>query len=112
MPIDLEAVVLVPRCDALLRYGSVAEIYQTKLPHDPKRVSRLPVGYDTGVSKVASGSAMVVPDASSDDPFVTLERAAAFAEAWGSRFVLIGAAGHINSASSLGPWGYRQEARR
>ena len=43
--------------------------------------------------------------ASSDDPFVTLERAAAFAEAWGSRFVLIGAAGHINSASSLGPLG-------
>ena len=41
---------------------------------------------------------------SSDDAFCTFERARVFAEAWGSRFVNIGAAGHINSASGLGPW--------
>jgi predicted alpha/beta hydrolase family esterase len=42
--------------------------------------------------------------ASSDDPFVTLDRARAFAEAWGSRFVPIGPAGHINATSGLGSW--------
>jgi len=42
--------------------------------------------------------------ASADDEWVTLDRAAAFARAWGSRFVDIGAAGHINGASGYGPW--------
>ena len=42
--------------------------------------------------------------ASTDDEFVTADRAARFAEAWGSRLVVIGAAGHINSASGLGDW--------
>ena len=42
--------------------------------------------------------------ASSNDPYVTLSRAQTFATAWGSEFVMIGEAGHINSASSLGDW--------
>ena len=42
--------------------------------------------------------------ASSDDPYVTISRAKAFAAAWGSEFVMIGEAAHINSASSLGDW--------
>jgi serine hydrolase len=42
--------------------------------------------------------------ASTNDEYVTLERAAAFAESWGSRFVPAGARGHINSASHLGDW--------
>jgi predicted alpha/beta hydrolase family esterase len=42
--------------------------------------------------------------ASSNDPFVTAIRAQAFAMAWGSEFVMIGEAGHINSASNLGDW--------
>jgi predicted alpha/beta hydrolase family esterase len=42
--------------------------------------------------------------ASSNDPYVTVSRAQAFATAWGSEFVMIGEAGHINSASSLGDW--------
>src|SRR5436190_11721630 len=42
--------------------------------------------------------------ASSNDPFVTVVRAQAFATAWGSEFVMIGEAGHINSASGLGDW--------
>jgi predicted alpha/beta hydrolase family esterase len=41
---------------------------------------------------------------SSDDPWVTVERARAFAEAWGSRFVEIGKAGHINGDSGHGEW--------
>jgi uncharacterized protein len=54
--------------------------------------------------------------ASTDDPYVTLERAREFAEAWGSRLVTIDAAGHINGQSGLGDWpvGYAilQELRR
>lgn len=42
--------------------------------------------------------------ASSNDEYVTLERARHFAEAWGSVLVDIGPAGHINSASGHGPW--------
>lgn len=42
--------------------------------------------------------------ASRDDPFVTLDQAAAFAQNWGSRFVDLGAAGHVNVKSGHGPW--------
>lgn len=42
--------------------------------------------------------------ASTDDPYVTLERAEGFARSWGSELVSIGPAGHINSASGLGEW--------
>lgn len=42
--------------------------------------------------------------ASSSDPYVSVERARAFAEAWGSKFVLIGDAGHINATSGYGEW--------
>lgn len=42
--------------------------------------------------------------ASSNDPYVTLARARTFAEAWGSRFVEIGDAGHINGDSGYGAW--------
>ncbi|HSU93561.1 MAG TPA: alpha/beta hydrolase, partial [Gemmatimonadaceae bacterium] len=42
--------------------------------------------------------------ASTNDEYVTIERARFFANAWGSSFVNIGEAGHINSASDLGNW--------
>jgi predicted alpha/beta hydrolase family esterase len=42
--------------------------------------------------------------ASRNDPYVTPERARAFAAAWGARFVDAGALGHINAASALGDW--------
>jgi hypothetical protein len=42
--------------------------------------------------------------ASSDDPYGSLEFARACAVAWGSRFVNVGAAGHINAASGYGEW--------
>nr|WP_298683297.1 alpha/beta hydrolase [uncultured Dongia sp.] len=42
--------------------------------------------------------------ASSDDPYIKRDRAAAFAQSWGSRFVDIGAAGHINPAAGFGAW--------
>jgi hypothetical protein len=42
--------------------------------------------------------------ASRDDPHCTMERARAFAHAWGSEFVDAGARGHLNSDSGLGDW--------
>jgi predicted alpha/beta hydrolase family esterase len=42
--------------------------------------------------------------ASADDPYVEIDRARAFAAAWGAAFVDAGAAGHINAASDLGDW--------
>lgn len=42
--------------------------------------------------------------ASDDDPYVEPERARWFAQRWGSRFVLIRGAGHINADSKLGEW--------
>jgi predicted alpha/beta hydrolase family esterase len=42
--------------------------------------------------------------ASTNDEYVSPERARAFAQAWGSRYVEIGAAGHINGASGYGEW--------
>jgi predicted alpha/beta hydrolase family esterase len=42
--------------------------------------------------------------ASTDDPYLTVARAEHFAEGWGSRLELVGALGHINSASGLGNW--------
>ena len=42
--------------------------------------------------------------ASTDDVYVTAEQARAYATAWGSEYVEIGAAGHINGSSGLGVW--------
>jgi len=42
--------------------------------------------------------------ASSADPWLTMERARAFASAWGSRFENAGPAGHINADAGFGPW--------
>jgi len=53
------------------------------------------------VQKLAFPSVVV---ASSNDEYVTLARAQYFAECWGSKFVNIGALGHINAASDLRDW--------
>lgn len=42
--------------------------------------------------------------ASADDPIVTLARARAFAEAWGSGYADVGNRGHLNGDSALGDW--------
>ncbi len=41
---------------------------------------------------------------SSDDPYAAADFAPACAGAWGSEFVSVGAAGHINAASNIGAW--------
>lgn len=42
--------------------------------------------------------------ASTNDPYGSIEFAKSVAVAWGSNFISIGAAGHINSKSGLGKW--------
>lgn len=42
--------------------------------------------------------------ASTNDPYADIERSEAFANAWGARFVNVGAKGHINADSALGNW--------
>jgi predicted alpha/beta hydrolase family esterase len=42
--------------------------------------------------------------ASTEDPYVSLHRAKLFAKSWGSRFVVVGPAGHLNAAVGLGDW--------
>ena len=42
--------------------------------------------------------------ASTDDVWVTIERATQFADSWGSELVNIGNAGHINAASGYWQW--------
>ena len=41
---------------------------------------------------------------SHDDPYCSFERAQQFAAAWGSTFMDMGNAGHLNAASGLGDW--------
>lgn len=42
--------------------------------------------------------------ASSDDPWIALDRAHSLASSWGSHFVDAGAQGHMNAASGIGWW--------
>jgi uncharacterized protein len=42
--------------------------------------------------------------ASTDDPFMTFERARDLSDDWGSGFVGAGASGHINVEAGFGPW--------
>ena len=42
--------------------------------------------------------------ASSDDQYVSPQRARQFAQAWGSDYIEIGNAGHINGDAGYGPW--------
>jgi predicted alpha/beta hydrolase family esterase len=58
------------------------------------------------LNKLPFNSAVI---ASSNDEYVSLERAQYFADCWGSVLFHAGALGHINSSSGLGEWpqGYR-----
>lgn len=47
--------------------------------------------------------------ASSNDPFIGVERANSLAQFWGSHFVDIGEGGHINADSGFGEWRQGQE---
>jgi hypothetical protein len=42
--------------------------------------------------------------ASTEDPYISFDRVKHLATAWGSRFVSLGACGHITVADGFGPW--------
>ncbi len=42
--------------------------------------------------------------ASTNDEYVSLQRAQQFADAWGSEFINVGAKGHINASAGFGDW--------
>ena len=80
-------------------------------PADPERFS--PSGLKVGRALASSLSlylprqplpfpSMVV--ASNSDPWMQLKVAAQWADRWGSRFVSVGDAGHINVEAGFGPW--------
>ncbi|MCU0925503.1 MAG: alpha/beta hydrolase [Hydrogenophaga sp.] len=70
-------------------------------PADPERRSILcdfaPVPYQ----RLSYRSVLV---ASGNDPYCPVRQAGAYARAWGSEFVRLNAAGHINVASGHGEW--------
>lgn len=73
-------------------------------PSDPEGVNYPvgPTGFAPMPMRPLPFPSIVV--ASQDDRYVGIEQARAYAAAWGSTFVDIGAAGHINAASNLGEW--------
>ncbi|HEX2078745.1 MAG TPA: alpha/beta hydrolase [Longimicrobium sp.] len=50
--------------------------------------------------------------ASSDDPWLRLDRAEHMASCWGSNFIRIEAAGHLNTDAGFGPWPQGEELLR
>jgi uncharacterized protein len=50
--------------------------------------------------------------ASTNDPLCAFERAAGFARDWDSRFVDVGAVGHINPAAGFGEWAQAEDLIR
>lgn len=60
------------------------------------------VGFDPIPKSKINFKTIVV--ASANDPWVSLQRAKMFADNWGSEFINIGNAGHINTDAGYGEW--------
>jgi len=75
--------------------------------------SPMPAGYPT-VDVLRANGWLPIPRArlpfpsivaaSTNDPLCVFERASGFARDWGSRFIDVGAVGHINPAAGFGEW--------
>lgn len=71
-------------------------------------------GHDVRIAGFGPAPKVILPFpsvmiASSNDPFIDLGRAHSLAKFWGSHFVDIGEAGHVNAESGLGDWQQGQE---
>ena len=110
--VDLDTVVLVGHslgCSAIVHW---AKRFNRKIkgavlvaPSDvetEKYASFVTTGFNPAPKEKLNFKTILV--ASSDDEWVSLERARYFAECWGSEFINIGEAGHINMASGYGEW--------
>jgi len=88
-------------------------IHGALLATPPDFEQPMPPGFPT-IGQLQDGGWLPVPRdrlpfpsivaASRNDPLGRIERVAELARAWGSRFVDIGEVGHLNPASSYGPW--------
>jgi predicted alpha/beta hydrolase family esterase len=67
-------------------------------PADPSRFDLQGV-----ITEQALGMPSVVV-ASTNDPWMAFERAAAWADVWGTELINLGEAGHINVRAGFGPW--------
>lgn len=73
----------------------------------------MPAGYPTMDALHAAGWLPVprrplpfpsIVAASRNDPLASVERVTELAQAWGSRFIYLGAVGHLNPTSGFGEW--------
>jgi len=108
---DSRKVILVGHsavCSAITKW---AERYQTKIkatllvaPADPEAQTfpQGTIGFAPMPLIKLSFPSIVV--ASSNDFYATIDRAKHFANAWGSEFINVGDAGHINVSSGYGQW--------
>ena len=88
-------------------------IHGALLAAPPDFESPLPEGYPSQATLLENGwlptprKRLPFPSivaASTNDPLARYERAAAMADAWGSRLVDVGAVGHLNPAAGYGEW--------
>jgi predicted alpha/beta hydrolase family esterase len=109
--VDLSSVVLVGHSLGCSTIAHWAGVYNKKIkgallvaPSDLEAPTyNFPtVGFAPVPASAINFKTIVV--ASENDPWVSIDRAAYFANNWGSEFVNIGMAGHINVASGHGPW--------
>jgi len=108
---NLEEVVLIGHSLGCVAIANWAKKYQRIIkgallvaPSDLEapRYTFNTVGFDYMPDDKINFKTIVVT--SSNDEWVTLERAKFFAENWGSEFINIGEAGHINAKTGFGNW--------
>ena len=78
----------------------------------PADVDRADVHPDIAAFKPSPRQLLPFPSilvASTDDPWIEIEKARSLAAQWGSHFVDAGAQGHLNAASGIGSWIEGQE---
>lgn len=99
-----------PTLVAAHSFGSLATVHS--LARDARHIAGVllvaPADPDKfGVAGLLPQGRLPVPSivvASSNDPWMALERAEQWARRWGSEFVNLGELGHINGESGLGDW--------
>jgi predicted alpha/beta hydrolase family esterase len=110
-PYDLSTVILIGHslgCSTIAhwaaRYGRKIKAALLVAPSDAEALHyTFPAKGFTPIPKDKINFKTIVV-ASADDQWVSLERAAFFAANWGSEFINIGNAGHINAASGHTQW--------
>lgn len=78
----------------------------------PADVDRVDVHPDIAAFKPSPRQLLPFPSilvASTDDPWIEINKARSLAAQWGSHFVDAGAQGHLNAASGIGWWAEGQE---